>query len=491
MLNAGLIVSKKAREILGDDLLKDVFEQARLTYVAESGDFLLEDVRANELKALVMVNEGQREAWLEDIDQKAGISPLAILSLPSRWFLGKTRDYSLSLLVGYSMRAQLMDLTYRVQPVRSASVSRRSVLKLKVYEYRPYPVLFDEVRAEREINKAVELCPQGLVVKAPEGPSVSSPEKCSACGYCSGSSYLGYLEVPNATTEQVVHFINALVSGYRRPGSVLFTETANVDVPEGVFPFLVPCTASVHDSFVLATYSAGFTPLVYASSTCQTRELALKRLEEMPDRFPGTQLPVIKARSEEELRKALIMTFPELPRSVIPESVSLQRSRRRSLLVWAVEEMSRKVKLNEDDDVPGVYNVVVDPNKCVLCGVCVRACQMLVPDLTGGEELALSYNIPYCIGSQRCVKNCPENAVSVPGLAKIRDLTRKVMNRGKVIKCRFCGKPIGSEKVKGRVDSMLITQGFQGTAQYTDVCNECKQKMLTKIWVERLLGGKK
>ena len=182
MLNAGLIVSKKAREILGDDLLKDVFEQARLTYVAESGDFLLEDVRANELKALVMVNEGQREAWLEDIDQKAGISPLAILSLPSRWFLGKTRDYSLSLLVGYSRRAQLMDLTYRVQPVRSASVSRRSVLKLKVYEYRPYPVLFDEVRAEREINKAVELCPQGLVVKAPEGPSVSSPEKCSACG---------------------------------------------------------------------------------------------------------------------------------------------------------------------------------------------------------------------------------------------------------------------------------------------------------------------
>jgi len=41
-----------------------------------------------------------------------------------------------------------MDLTYRVQPVRSASVSRRSVLKLKVYEYRPYPVLFDEVGGE-------------------------------------------------------------------------------------------------------------------------------------------------------------------------------------------------------------------------------------------------------------------------------------------------------------------------------------------------------
>ncbi|MEM4222733.1 MAG: 4Fe-4S binding protein, partial [Metallosphaera sp.] len=181
----------------------------------------------------------------------------------------------------------------------------------------------------------------------------------------------------------------------------------------------------------------------------------------------------------------------DLGRSEIPLDVTLHRSRRRSLLIWSIEEMSRKASMNQDDVVPGVYNVVVDPNKCVLCGVCVRACQMLVPDLKGNDALELTYNIPYCIGSERCVKNCPENAVSVTGFAKISDLKKKLMNKTNVAKCRICGKPIGSEKVKVRVDSMLISQGFQGTAQYTDVCNECKQKELTKIWLDRLLSGKR
>ncbi len=384
-----------------------------------------------------------------------------------------------------------MDLVYRVQPTRASSVSRRSLLKLKVYEYKPYPVLFDEVHAEREINRAIEACSQGLVVKSPEGPSVGSPEKCTACGYCSASTFLGYLEVPTATTDQVVAFINAVVRYYSKPASILFTDSIPQDVPEGIFPFTVPCVASVHDAFVASSYASGLNPIIHVSSSCETRELALKRLEEIPSRFPGTNLPVKKARDDEELKKILEAPPLALERSEIPEEVVLHRSRRRSLLLWSIEEMGKKVSLNPEDQVPGVYNVQVDPNKCVLCGVCVRACQMLVPDLKGNDNLELTYNIPYCIGSERCVKNCPENAVSVTGLAKISDLKKKTMNKAVVAKCRICGKPIGSEKVKVRVDSMLISQGFQGTAQYTDVCNECKQKELTKIWVERLLSGRK
>lgn len=491
MLNAGLLVSKKAREILGDDVLRTVFDEARLSYVAEIGDFIFEDLKQNDVKSLLVVNEGSRETWMEDIDQRLGISPLAVTTIPYTWFENKSRDFVLALLMGYSSRAQLMDLAYRVQPTRASTISRRSLIRLKVYEYKPYPVLFDEVHAEREINKAVEACPLNLVVKAPEGPSVGSPEKCTACGYCSASSYLGYFEVPTATTDQVVAFINAVVRYYSKPASLMFTDGMPSQIVEGVFPFVVPCVASVHDSFVLASYSAGLTPIIHVSSSCGTKEMALKRLEEIPSHFPGTDLKVRKAKDDEELRKALELPLLDLGKSTIPSEVLLHRSRRRSLLLWSIEEMSRKVSMNQEDVVPGVYNVTVDPNKCVLCGVCVRACQMLVPDLKGNDSLELTYNIPYCIGSERCVKNCPENAVSVTGFARISDLKKKTMNKTKVAKCRICGKPIGSEKVKVRVDSMLISQGFQGTAQYTDVCNECKQKELTKIWLERLLSGKR
>lgn len=54
MLNAGLIVSKKAREIIGDEILKKVFEEAKLPYVAEMGDYIIDDVKNNELKASFM-----------------------------------------------------------------------------------------------------------------------------------------------------------------------------------------------------------------------------------------------------------------------------------------------------------------------------------------------------------------------------------------------------------------------------------------------------
>ncbi|ABP94992.1 4Fe-4S ferredoxin, iron-sulfur binding domain protein [Metallosphaera sedula] len=491
MLNAGLLVSKRAREIVGDEVLKTVFEEAKLSYVAEIGDFIFEDLKQNDVKSLLVINDGGRETWMEDIDQRLGISPLAVITIPYTWFEGKSQDFTLALLTGYSLRAELMDLVYRVQPTRSSPISRRSLIKLKVYEYKPYPVLYDEVHAEREINRAVEACPLNLVVKTPEGPSVGSPEKCTACGYCSASSFLGYFEVPTATTDQVVAFINAVVKYYSKPASLLFTDGMPSKIVEGVFPFVMPCVASVHDSFVLASYASGLTPIVHVSSTCGTRDMALKRLEEIPSHFPGTDLKVRKAKDDEELRKVLEAPPLDLGRSEIPLDVPLHRSRRRSLLIWSIEEMPRKASMNQDDVVPGVYNVVVDPNKCVLCGVCVRACQMLVPDLKGNDALELTYNIPYCIGSERCVKNCPENAVSVTGFAKISDLKKKLMNKTNVAKCRICGKPIGSEKVKVRVDSMLISQGFQGTAQYTDVCNECKQKELTKIWLERLLSGKR
>ncbi|ACP39233.1 4Fe-4S ferredoxin iron-sulfur binding domain protein [Sulfolobus islandicus M.14.25] len=493
MLNAGLIVSKKAREIIGDEILKEVFEEAKLSYVAEMGDYIIDDVKNNELKALLVVSENGRERWMEDIDQKLGISPLAILIIPPTWFKDKSKKYVFTLLMAYSLRIELMDLAYRVQPTATSSVSRRSLLKLKTYEYKPYPALFDEVHAEREINRAIESCPQGLIVKAPEGPSVGYPERCSVCGYCSASSYLGYLEIPTATTDQVVSFINVIVRYYEdKQAALLFTDSIIDEVPEGIFPFLMPCTAGVHDSFVLASYAAGITPIVHVSSKCGSRDIALKRLDELPSHFPGTSFTISKAKDDEELKRTLLsIKLTQLSRSEIPLDVILQRSRRRALLIWSIEEMSKKVKLNEDDVVPEVYNVEVDPNKCVLCGVCVRACQMLVPELKGNNTLELSYNIPYCIGSQRCVRNCPEKAVVVTGFAKISDLKKKVVNKAEVAKCRFCGKPLGSEKIKTKVDTLLIQYGFAGTAQYTDICNECKQKILTKIWLEKLLSGKK
>ncbi|MEJ2777607.1 4Fe-4S binding protein [Stygiolobus sp. RP850M] len=489
-LRIGLIVTKTAREKLGDQLLVDIYKETNIPYVAEFGEYLAEDVKSNELQGLLVVSEKDEQNFVSSVDEKLGISPLAVEVLPLSWFIGKSPSYNKALLKAYVRKLSKQDFVYRLQPVKTTTVTRRSLIKFRLYEYKVYPVLFDALTFEREINTLIQSCPKGLIAKAVEGVTITSPQDCTGCGYCTSKGYLGYLEMPSLTTEQFISFVNEIVRNYNAEGKSLglvFTSDKTVSLEEGLFPLLVPNVASVHDSFVFATFAAGLIPVILYDPK---DDIAKKRVEEIPDVFPGTELKIVKVKHGDKIP----LVENKLPKSEIPEGVALTRYRRRSLYLWALEEMDKKVKVNPEVEVPGVYFVEVNPDKCVLCGVCVRACQMLVPDMKTVNDLTtLDYNIPYCIGSQRCVKNCPENAIKVERLAKFKELQKVRVNQAKVTKCRYCGKPIGTVKIKGKVDSLLIQYGYPGTAQYTDVCNECKQKELTKMWLESYLNatGKK
>jgi len=479
-------VTKKAREVLSDDFLMKVYQESGVPYVAELGDYLASDVRENELQGLLFVSEADMSRFVSEADEKLGLNPLAIEVLPLQWFLNKSEKYRLALLFAYLRKLSRQDLVYRLQPVKNASFSRRSLIRFKLYDYKPYPVLFDTVFAEREINTLIASCPKNLIVKTTEGVGVSSPESCSYCGYCSAKGYLGYLEMPNFTTDQLVMFLNGINYFDENAKAVLFTSFTDIEVKEGYYPLLVPSLASIPDVFLYVTYASGLSPVVVVDQ--ELKDIEKKRLEEIPVYFPASKLPIYKVKKD-EMKNLEIGN--ELRKSLIPEDLSLKKYRRRSLYLWAIEEMKNKVQLDEEAEIPDVYFVSVDPNKCVLCGVCVRACQMMVPDVKGiNDTLNLEYNIPMCIGSQRCVRNCPENAIKVDRLAKLKELKKITVNQAVQAKCRYCGKPLGSYKVKGKVDTMLVGMGFGGTAQYTDVCNECKQKHLTKMWVESYLKSK-
>ncbi|WP_221287596.1 4Fe-4S binding protein [Stygiolobus caldivivus] len=488
-MRIGLIVTKTAREKLGDQLLVELYKETNLPYIAEFGDYLIEDVKSNELQGLLIVSEKDEQDFISSVDEKLGISPLAVEVLPLSWFLGKSPKYSKVLLKAYIKKLSKQDFVYRLQPVKATTVTRRSLIRFRLYEYKSYPILFDALTFEREINILIQSCPKGLIAKSVEGVTITSPQECSGCGYCTAKGFLGYLEMPNFTTEQFISFINEIVKEYNsaeKPQGVVFTSEKNLDLGEGedLFPLLIPSVASIHESFVLATYASGLIPVILYDPK---DDMVRKRVEEIPNVFPGTNLSVVKVKTGEKI-PAL---ETKLPRSQIPEGVSLNRYRRRSLYLWALEEMAKKVNIDAEAEIPGVYYVEVDPEKCVLCGVCVRACQMLVPDMKTQNDLtSLEYNIPYCIGSQRCVKNCPENAIKVERIAKFKELQKVRVNQAKVTKCRYCGKPIGTVKIKGKVDTLLVQFGFLGAAQYTDVCNECKQKELTKMWIENYLKSR-
>lgn len=67
---------------------------------------------------------------------------------------------------------------------------------------------------------------------------------------------------------------------------------------------------------------------------------------------------------------------------------------------------------------------------------------------------------------------------------KLKEMRKVQFTKSMVTKCRYCGKPIGSFKVKDKVSVMLNSMGYN--TQFVDVCNDCKQKELTKMWLQRI-----
>jgi ferredoxin len=481
-MNVGLLVTKEARRAVGDETLKSLFENKDLVYMAELGGFVYSDLRDNEVRSLVILGDAGY-TLKDEVEQKTGISPLAMDNLPSEWVKGKSVKYVTALLQAYISKASQSDLAYRVQPVHTKNVDRRSLLRFKFYQYVPYPVLAEQLHIEREINRTVELCPKGALSKTPEGPQVTKPEECSWCGYCSGSSYLGYLENPTFSTTQFVEFVNKITSIYG-PSKMLFS-CKPVNVKEGVFPVILPCIAYVPDAFLLASYAAGLQPMVYLAEDCRTKDMGMKRMNEMPSHFPGTNLNIVKITSEKELEIAMNTPVPPMKIREIPLDLIYSRSRRRSLMLWSIKEMSKEVPLDEEDEVPSSFYVTVDTEKCVLCGVCVRECQMLVPQIRNqGDSITLEYDEYNCIGSGRCLRSCPEKAITVKEKVKLKEMRKVQFTKSVVTKCRYCGKPIGSFKVKDKVSVMLNSMGYN--TQFVDVCNDCKQKELTKMWLQRI-----
>ncbi|HDI01094.1 MAG TPA: ferredoxin family protein [Candidatus Bathyarchaeota archaeon] len=57
------------------------------------------------------------------------------------------------------------------------------------------------------------------------------------------------------------------------------------------------------------------------------------------------------------------------------------------------------------------YRVVVDPDKCIGCGACVRACAYGVLELI--DDMAYAVRPGECRGCMDCVRACEQGAIEV------------------------------------------------------------------------------
>ncbi|HDJ26432.1 MAG TPA: ferredoxin family protein [Candidatus Bathyarchaeota archaeon] len=57
------------------------------------------------------------------------------------------------------------------------------------------------------------------------------------------------------------------------------------------------------------------------------------------------------------------------------------------------------------------YRIVVDPDRCLGCGACVRACAFGVLELI--DDVAYAVRPSECRGCMDCVKACEQGAIEV------------------------------------------------------------------------------
>lgn len=124
----------------------------------------------------------------------------------------------------------------------------------------------------------------------------------------------------------------------------------------------------------------------------------------------------------------------------------------------------------------GTHKIVLDENKCTLCGACLNECPYNALSLFMDSKMFTLYvDTLNCRGCYNCIYACPENAILdvERGISVPKDI---LLAQDKTVKCIKCGKIIGSEKALSSIENRLRSRGISEKLIFyaTRMCSECK-----------------
>ena len=139
-------------------------------------------------------------------------------------------------------------------------------------------------------------------------------------------------------------------------------------------------------------------------------------------------------------------------------------------------EIDSMCKAYDAPDLGKRLSVSIPNSKCIMCGLCARACKELsvgaISTVNRGvtKEVATPYYEPsdVCVGCKSCASVCPTGAIEVQENDTVRTIWNKTFE---LVHCEECGAVIGT---KEELESVAKRSGNDPDR----LCNKCRQEKI-------------
>ena len=124
--------------------------------------------------------------------------------------------------------------------------------------------------------------------------------------------------------------------------------------------------------------------------------------------------------------------------------------------------------------------VSIDGSRCVMCGLCVKACAELsvgaISTVNRGvtKEIATPYHeeSAVCVGCGSCAYVCPTGAIEISQTENTRTIWGKTFE---LVHCAACGRVIGTAQ------ELFMAAKKAGAEQMDTICPDCRKKRMANV----------
>jgi len=124
---------------------------------------------------------------------------------------------------------------------------------------------------------------------------------------------------------------------------------------------------------------------------------------------------------------------------------------------------------------------ILDTRKCMCCGTCGNACPSRLITITDEDNIrTLRFELARCTYCGNCRDACPQEAITLTSQFELSTVTPEdlvIHAEFKLVLCRECGEPIGTERQVDLVREKLHASEMKpAELSYLDLCINCKRK---------------